>query len=105
MVSGTSPVGVTTSTSVSAITAVHVTTINANAGATTSVIIQDGSGATILTVPVAVTGALLSNFTGPCFILFSLAIPVAWSTTNSITCKLSTALASGSMAIVVGFSG
>lgn len=98
---GTTPVALPNSFHVYNISAVRVLASGVNGSIGTNLIIKDGSGNTVLTLPITTTTALLGSYTGmACDVPdFYVAVPVV---ETNLTAQLSANLTSGQIGIIVG---
>lgn len=93
----------TGATSVTALTNIQINAYGANAPASTTLQIIDGSGAVVATLSLALPGALLTAFFGSVLSLTGLDIALTYSP-NPVTVKLNNALSSGMLAVNLGFT-
>jgi len=98
---GTTPVSLPNSFHVYNISAIRALASGVNGTIGTNIIIKDGAGATVLTIPVTTTTALLGSYTGmACDVPdFYVAVPVL---ETNLTAQLSANLTSGQIGLIVG---
>lgn len=102
-VTGTTPVNIPNSNHCYSLTMVRGYCISANAPAGTNLIVKDGDGNTVVTVPVCAPGALLTAYTGQSINVDQTGLNLDVVDTLA-TVQLSSNLSSGSIAMTFGLN-